>query len=148
MEGQLLLQYSAGKFLRQHEAVAGQKPARFAQRAVAGDEIAERHTIAIGEDHVICRRRGQRPVARHGGTKARIFLPDVANREEGVRLITVNEFSGIGSRAIVRNQHLEIMVGLREIAIEHRGQRIGAVVRGDDNRDAHQRSLFSNSSLT
>ena len=147
-----LAQHALGEPGAERHAVAGEKMARLGEAPVPGDEIARRNAVAVGEDHVVGARRGERAVADRRSSEAAVLLPDVPERERRSPRPGLDQLARLVGRAVIGDDHLEIAVALRGVAVQHRRQRVGAVVGGDDNRGAHcsaqRRSDFSASSMS
>ena len=61
----------------------------------------------------------------------------MGERERRARGVFRDGAPRLVGRAVVGDDQLEIGVVLREIPLQHRGERVGAVVGGDDDGYAH-----------
>ena len=116
-----------------------------AQRAGAALRQAPSPARSSGSQRLMSRR-----ALDGGGAKAAVVVPDVAPRE-GRRSAAIldDRARGLG-RAVVGDQQFEIRRALRAVAGQHRAERVGPVVGGDDDGRFHgARFGFDNSiSLT
>src|SRR5687767_4354091 len=64
---------------RELEVAAGEKPARLRQPHVAVDEVVSRNAVAIGEDHVVGARGGDRAIDDLPFPEPTVLVPDVGD---------------------------------------------------------------------
>jgi len=105
-------QNALGEPLAQQDAAAGNQEAGLRQRPVAADEVALRDAIAVQENDIVACCRQRAAVARHGGAKAFVRLPDMfqGHRRPGGQAF--DAVPRVGSRAVISDNDFEILVVL------------------------------------
>jgi len=139
---QWLAQYPGRQISRQQHAVAGNEGARRSQAPMGGNEIRAHDAIAVEEDAVGPARGEDGAVADLGSAEAPVLVPDMREAATDLALPTFDQRRGRRARAVVGHHNLEIRVGLRGKRTQYRGERVLAVISGDDDGDGfgHQRS--------
>ena len=100
---------------------------------MGGDEIGARETIAVEEDHVDALGGEDGAVANLGGAKAAVLVPDMGERAAEPALPGGDQVGGRRRRAVVGDDHLEILVALARERTQHGIERVLAVIGGDDD---------------
>ena len=108
----VLAQRAFGQPLAQENAAAGNQEAGLRQRPMAADEVALRDAIAVQENDIVACCRQSAAVARHGGAKAVVRLPDMfqGHRRPGGQAL--DAVPRVGSRAVISDNDFEILVVL------------------------------------
>ena len=101
---------------------------------VVGDKFGMQHHIAVDNHDIVAARLRQGAVARFGQAEAVVGLPGVQQRHRKLRPIAFDHGTGIVARAVVGHNHFLRQHALRQHRTQHGFQRVGAVVRGDDER--------------
>ena len=120
---------------REQRPVAGDEPAGFRQSAMDQKEVARRDAVAVQEDTVIAATREDGAIARLGGAKSPIVLPDMAKRYTQTRAPAFHHGCCRGAGAVVGDHDLEPAITLERQRRQCRLERVLAIVGGDDDRD-------------
>src|SRR6516164_4071016 len=101
--------------------------------SVSRNEIGPGQAIAVKKDAKCALARANAAVANLAAAEAAVFVSDMLERE--ARFPALDQPGGVGSRAVVGDDNLEIAVRLSGQRPQHGRERILAVVGRDDNRN-------------
>ena len=100
-----------------------------------GDEPRPRNAVAVKEHAIVTRADADGAVADFCKTETAVGMPRVLDRNFCIARKRRDDAAGGFIRAVIGNDNFKIAVGLRFKPAQSRRQRIGPVVRRDDDRD-------------
>ena len=104
-----------------------------------GNEVRSRYAIAVAENDIVGTRCGECAVADRRRAKSLVFMPDMSDGKFRASFEFIHYPARVAGRAVVGHQQFEFGIVLRQIAGQHRSQRVGTIVSGDYDRYSHAR---------